>query len=532
MGQGKQIFRSWVPEWLIRLTIFLVLFPTVMLFALSTANVNAATGFYGAEPQDIQFSMLVYYAALVAFTPMEKRFFSRIATKEYFLICMVLQVAVTYWCYHTRELPALFICRFLQGVLNCGVTSICLTLLFSRLKSEHARETGYAIFYGMILCSGSLTSLITAPLVDDFEYNALYKMVIYSFVPGAVLLLLLMNRVHLVRRVPLYQLDWTSFFLYAPMLIMLGYILIYGQQYYWLQDPRIIGCLIGIVLLTITFVVRQLHRKRPFIHIDVFKSRAFLFGILLLAGLYLIRGSFNITTSFFATVLGLDPLHTYELLIYNLIGIVIGSVMSTRLVIRKRPLQFIWLVGFFGLLVFHSVMYFLFTSEADQSTFILPLLIQGWGAGMLLTPIVLFIISSVPESISVSASTAGVFIRYTFFGMSTALINYFSLYFTKTHAMRLSDGLSGADNGLSERLHTYQGALESRGLMADQAARLAPGLLDKAVQKQAFLKYAMDYYELVAILILILMLLIVATPYIINRTVINVKAKQPAAATM
>lgn len=532
MGQGLQTFRSWVPEWLIRLTILLVLFPTVMLFALSTANVNAATGFYGAEPQDIQFSMLVYYASLVAFTPLEKRFFSRIATKEYFLICLVLQVLVTFWCYHTREIPILFICRFLQGILNCGVTSICLTLLFSRLKSEHARETGYAIFYGMILCSGSLTSLVTAPLVDDYEYNVLYKMIIYAFVPGAILLLLLMNKVHLVRRMPLYQLDWTSFCLYAPMLIMLGYVMIYGQQYYWLQDPRIVGCIIGAILLAITFVVRQLHRKRPFINMAVFKSRAFLFGILLLGGLYLIRGSFNVTTSYFSTVLGMDPLHTYELLSYNLLGIVIGAVISARLVIKKRPLQFIWLVGFFGLLIFHCTMYFLFASEADQSTFIIPLIIQGWGAGMLLTPIVLFIISSVPESINVSASTAGVFIRYTFFGMSTALINYFSLYFTKTHAMRLGDGISRMDNGVAERLHTYQAALQARGLMADQAAKLAPGLLEKAVQKQAFLKYAMDYYELVAVLILVLMLLIVMTPYIINRTVINVKAKQPAAATV
>ncbi|MBS0029673.1 MFS transporter [Chitinophaga sp. 22321] len=532
MAQGKQIFRSWVPEWLIRLTILLVLFPTVMLFALSTANVNAATGFYGAEPQDIQFSMLVYYASLVAFTPLEKRFFSRIATKEYFLICLVLQVLVTFWCYHTREIPILFICRFLEGILNCGVTSICLTLLFSRLKSEHAREVGYAIFYGMILCSGSLTSLVTAPLVDDYEYNALYKMIIYAFVPGAVLLLLLMNKVHLVRRMPLYQLDWTSFFLYAPMLIMLGYVMIYGQQYYWLEDPRIVWSMVGAVVLALAFVVRQLYRKRPFINMEVFRSRAFLFGILLLGGLYLIRGSFNVTTNYFSTVLGMDPLHTYELLSYNLVGIVIGTIISARLVIRKRPLQFIWLAGFLGLLVFHCSMYFLFASEANQTAFILPLMIQGWGAGMLLTPVVLFIISSVPESVSVSASTAGVFIRYTFFGMSTALINYFSLYFTKTHAMRMSDGISRVDNGLQERLQTYQAALQLRGLMADQAAKLAPGLLEKAVQKQAFLKYAMDYYELVVILILVLMLLIVMTPYIINRTVINVKAKQPAAATV
>lgn len=531
MGLGKKIFRSWVPEWLIRLTILLVLFPTVMLFALSTANVNAATGFYGAEPQDIQFSMLVYYAALVAFTPLEKRFFSRISTKEYFLLCLVLQVIVTYFCYYTREISVLFVCRFLQGILNCGVTSICLTLLFSRLKSEHARETGYAIFYGMILCSGSLTSLVTAPLVDDYEYNVLYKMIIYAFVPGAVLLLLLMNKVHLVRRMPLYQLDWTSFFLYAPMLILMGYVMIYGQQYYWLEDPRIVWCIAGIIFLTVVFVLRQVYSKRPFINMQVFKSRGFLFGILLLGCLYLIRGSFNVTTSFFSTVLGMDPLHTYELLSFNLLGILIGAVMAGRLVIKRRPLQFIWLVGFFLLLVFHSAMYFLFTSEADQSTFILPLIIQGWGAGMLLTPIVLFIISSVPESISVSASTAGVFIRFTFFGMSTALINYFSLYYTKTHAMRLSDGISKVDNGLAERLHTYQLALQARGLMADQAAKLAPGLLDKAIQKQAFLKYAMDYYELVIILILVLMLLIVMTPYI-NRTTINVRAKQPAAATV
>ncbi|PSL43399.1 MFS transporter [Chitinophaga niastensis] len=530
MSQATPIFRSWIPEWLIRFTIFLVLLPTVMLFALSTANVSAATGFYGAEPQDIQFSMLIYYASLASFTPLEKRFFSRIATKEYFLICMVLQVLVTFWCYHTRELPVLFICRFLQGILNCGVTSICLTLLFSRLTSEHARETGYAIFYGMILCSGSLTSLVTAPLVDDYEYNVLYKMIIYTFVPGAVLLLLLMNKVHLARRTPLYQLDWSSFLLYAPMLILLGYIMIYGQQYYWLQDARIVWSIAGIVFLTIFFVIRQFSRKRPFIHMEVFKSRPFLFGLLLLGCLYLIRGSFNITTSYFSTVLGMDPLNTYELLTYNIVGILIGATISARLVIKKRPLQFIWLVGFFLLLVFHSSMYFLFASEADKITFILPLIIQGLGAGMLMTPIILFIISSVPESMSPSASAVGVFIRYAFFGLSTALINYFSLFFSKIHAMRMSDGISRVDNGLAERLNTYQLALQSRGLIPDQAAKLAPGLLEKAIQKQAFLKYAMDYYELVGILILVVMLLIVMTPYI-NRTIINVKYKQPAAAT-
>ncbi|MCW3465669.1 MFS transporter [Chitinophaga nivalis] len=530
MSHPKQIFRSWIPEWLIRLTILLVLLPTVMLFALSTANVNAATGFYGAEPADIQFSMLLYYASLAAFTPLERRFFSRIATKEYFLICLVLQVLISYWCYHTRELPVLFFCRFLQGMVNCGVTSICLTLLFGRLKSEHARETGYAVLYAMILCSASLTSLVTAPLVDNYEYNMLYKMIIYTFVPGAILLLLLMNKVHLTKKTPLYQLDWASFILYSVMLVLLGYVLIYGQQYYWLQDNRIVWSLVAAILLAGCFALRQFSRKRPLIHLQVFRYKAVLFGLLLLGCLYIIRGAFNVTTSYFSTVLGMDPIHMYELLIYNLVGIIIGVVFAARLVIKRRPLQFIWLAGFFLLLIFHSVMYFLFAAEADMSTFIVPLMIQGLGAGMLMTPIILFIISSVPEEMGQSASAVGVFIRYTFFGLSTALINFFSLFFGHTHSMRLSDRVSRADNGVGERLHTYQTALQGRGMLPVEASRAATALLDKTMQKQAFLKFAMDYYEMMAILILFIMLLIIMAPFI-NRTIINVKTKQPAAAT-
>ncbi|QJB37895.1 MFS transporter [Chitinophaga oryzae] len=530
MSKGNRIFRAWAPEWLIRLTIFLVLFPTVMLFALSTANISAATGFYGVEPADMQFSMLLYYAALAGFTPLERRFFSRVSTKEYFLICLVLQVLISYACYRTRTLPVLFACRFLQGMVNCGVTSICLTLLFGRLKSEHARETGYTIFYSMILCSASLTSLVTAPLVDNYEYNVLYKMIIYTFVPGGILLLLLMNKVHLVRKTPLYQLDWASFFLYSPMLILIAYVVTYGQQYYWLQDDTIVWSLICIVFLAVVFVTRQLVRKRPFIHQEVFRSRAFVFGIFLLGMLYLIRGAFSVTTTYFSTVLGMDPINLYELLIYNIIGIVIGAVASARLVIKKRPLQFIWLAGFSLLLLFHGAMYFLFASEADMNTFIIPLLLQGMGAGMVFTPILLFIISSVPEALSQSAAAVGVFIRFAFFGISTALINYFSLFYSGTHALRLTDHASRADNDLEERLKLYQSALHARGMEPGMATRAATRLLDKAVNKQAFLKYAMDYNELVVMLILGLMLLIVMAPFI-NRTIIDVKAKQPAAAT-
>ncbi|WP_246474785.1 hypothetical protein [Pedobacter roseus] len=164
MTDQLPIFKARIPEWLVMLSIFAVLLSSVLLFALSTADGTAAAGYYGASASDVQFSLLMFYAAVASFAVVERRFFARVVTKDYLLICIILEILIAYWCYHTREIWLIFTLRFLQGIVNCGLTSISLNLLFSRLKSEHAKETGYTIFYGMILCVSPITALFSVPL--------------------------------------------------------------------------------------------------------------------------------------------------------------------------------------------------------------------------------------------------------------------------------------------------------------------------------------------------------------------------------
>ncbi|WP_448634398.1 hypothetical protein [Pedobacter panaciterrae] len=70
----KPVFKRWAPEWLIRGTIFIVILPCLLLFGLSTANPNAAAGYYGIEPADVQYSMIIFYAAVASFFALERRF--------------------------------------------------------------------------------------------------------------------------------------------------------------------------------------------------------------------------------------------------------------------------------------------------------------------------------------------------------------------------------------------------------------------------------------------------------------------------
>ena len=527
MSAVLPVFRSWVPVWLIRITIFIVIVPGLLLFGLSTASAPGAAGYYGIEPSDVQYSMIAFYAAVAGFFALERRFFMFIATREYFLICLLVQIITSYVCFHTSHMYILYIFRFLQGMANCMSTSICITLIFGSLRTERAREIGYSIFYGLLLCITPISTIITAPVLDVFDFNVLYKFIIFSFIPGAIMLLLIMNNVRLSRKMPLYQLDIYSFFLYSALLCLIGYILLYGQQYYWFEDSRIRwSCAAALVLLGLN-IIRQLHMKRPYLNLEVFKYRNFIVGAFMICALYIVRGALGITSTYFATVLGMDPFHIGYMMVANIAGIVLGILISSRLIIMKRPMRLTWIYGFGMMLVFHVWMWFLFSTQADAGTFIIPLLVQGMGAGLLMAPIIVFMISSVPAHLANSASATGVFFRFTSFCGSIAVVNYFQLKNKNNHTNRFQDYLSSLDGAVTDRLGIYTRGLTAKGMLPDQAAKVARGLLNRSVDTQASLRSMMDYYLFISILIAVLILFIALVPYL-NRTTINLKSKQPA----
>lgn len=529
-GKAMPVFKGWASEWLIRFAIFMVVVPSLGLFGLSTANGGAAAGFYGIEPADVQYSMVIFYAAVASFFALERRFFSFIAVKQYLIISTVVQVVTSYICFSTRNLHVLFIFRFIQGMANCASTSICITLIFSRLKTERAREIGYSLFYGLLLCITPLTTLVTAGVVDAFNYNVLYKFIIYFYVPGAILLFVMMNNVRLDKKFPLYQVDWPSFVIYALMLSLMGYVLLYGQQYYWLQDKRILWSVVAIVVLLVIHIIRQLSLKRPYLTLEVFKYRNFSVGLLLIFILYICRGALGITTTYFSVVLGMDPFHLADILIANMFGIFLGVIISSRMLLLHRPMRFIIMLGFGFMLVFHVWMCFLFDVQANASEFIIPLIVQGLGAGLLMAPLIIFTVSSVPTHLGSTASATGVFFRFAGFCSSIAFINYFSLFNQSGHYNRFQQLITDADPATVQRIAGYKQVLMGRGMAADQAAKAANGLVARSVNAQTLMRYSMDYYQLISWVILVVILLVAIYPYT-NRTIINLKGNQPAPAS-
>lgn len=526
MNKKNFVFKDWVPLWLIRTTLFLVILPSLILFFLPLSNVNAAAGHTGIETYDVIFSVMLFYAGYTSFFSLERRFFMFLPSKEYFIIITFIQIITSYVCYVTHELAVLFIFRFIQGMAFTMTVNLSLSLVYKNLRTSRARTIGYSIFFGMLICMIPFDNFITAELIDSFNFNIIYKCAAFSYIPSLFLMFVLMNNIRLDAKFPLYQLDWPSFLLYGTGLSLVGYVMVYGQEYYWLDDKRIAWSVISIFGLLVIFIVRQKAMKRPYFNLDVFKYRNFIFGGFVILVLYISRFAFGITTSYFQTVLKLDPIHIGNITLLNILGVIIGVVISCVFVLQKRPIRLLWVYGFSILLLYHVWMIFLFLPEANENNFYIPIVLQGLGVGLLMTPSIIFMVSSVPERLSITSAGVCLLMRCLGFYMSIALMNYFELYSKSKHFNTFQNLVNYGNPVLKNSLSTKVDMLVAKGLHPSISVKASEKLLVGSLEVQNKIRYAIDYYEMISVMVITIIIAVALFPYI-NKTVLSLSKKRP-----
>lgn len=520
-----QLFKNWVPEWLVKIILFSMTLPGIIIFFLPLANINAAAGYYGSEPADMQFAVALFYSGYVGFYCLERRFFTYLAAKEYFILITALQMLFCLVCYLTNEIYILFPVRFIQGMLFACNVNISLSLMFSRLKSERAREIGFSVFFGILLCALPFNNLITAELIDSYNYNVVYKLALFCYFPSFLFLLLGMNTFRLNVKFPLYQLDWQSFVLYSGMLVLIGYVMVFGQEYYWFTDFRILASVIAIAVLLLIAIVRQRSLKRPYINLNIFASRNLKLGLAVLFVMYLIRFASGVTNTYFTSVLKFDPFYLSYMNIFNLVGIVLGVIIACVMLLQKKRIRNIWLIGFSLLLIFHASMFYLFDIQANEFNYFIPLLLQGMGVGFIMVPTIIFIIASVSVTLGPSAAATALAIRYMGYCASIALINYFELWRKSKHYNTFQDHLTKIDPAARHYLTTQNNKLGSKGMLNGIAEKGAEKLMVTNLNTQNHIRFAMDYYEMMAILLAFILLIIAIIPYI-NYTKVYLRSKR------
>lgn len=513
--------------WLIRITMFIVILPSLVLFFLPLSNINAAAGYYGIEPADVQYTVLVYYAGYTAFFILEKRFFSYLNAKAYFFIFTIIQIVTSFACYHTHCLLIVLVLRFVQGMGLTSTANLGMSMIFKSVHNERGRAISYSVYFGMLVAMIPFDNFITADLIDAFNFNIIYKEAVFLYLPGLILLGATMNNVRLNVKFPLYLLDWASFLYFGCFLCLLGYILAYGQERYWFEDQGILLATIVAAVTLLLFVIRQTKLKRPYFNLDAFRYRNFILGAAVLFVLYLCRFTLNFSTALFGGTFNFDPAHVSYMNLFNLAGIAIGAIISCSLLVQHRPIRLIWVYGFSTLLVFHVWMYFLFSMQGEPSAYFIPLFLHGLGVGLLISPTIIFMVSAIPHKMVDTGAGVCLFVRLFGFYASIAFINYFDLLNRSKHLNALKEQLIAVNPLVKQNIIKQSKNLIAHGVLKRQAPAAANRILAKKLALHAQISSAMDYYVLIICLIIFTLVTIALFPYI-NKTVVRLKSNQPA----
>lgn len=508
------VFKSWVSEWMARSVIFAILMTCLFGFAFYSSPVTVM-GYYGVQPTDVQYGMVLFYGSTVAFLALDFRIVKYFEPRKYLLMALAINTVCSVICFHSKDWTLFMICQFIQGMTCALMSGIVLQLTFPRLQSTRARVIGYTLLYGSIQISVPFFSIYSSALLHFYDFNWLfYSLTIVLIILTFVVLFTMNGKARFTKKIPLYQMDWAGYLFYVSFILILGYILIYGRQLGWLDSRVIVFLSIGNLILLILFVTRESKLKRPLINLQIFKVKNFVIGLLLLFSFYIFKGSTGLTYGYLEVILGNDPLSTIPIWLAVIVGTVLSMFVTSRFVLMGFNLIRMIIVGFSFMALYYAYMILFVAVQGETVQFILPMFIYGVATGVLFVPIVSFTSSAAPPKIALNASLIGIFARFTGFTASLALNNEIQLFSKSAVREKLRETVTEVNPQLPITLLDIQNKYSNAGSDIYTAKGVSEAHFNKLVGQQILARATRDYYDLMFVAVVFVIAILLLLPQI------------------
>ncbi|PSL29131.1 MFS transporter [Chitinophaga ginsengisoli] len=508
------VFKPWVSEWMARSVIFAILMTCLFSFAFYSSPV-AAMGFYGIQPADVQYAMVVVYGSTVAFLALDFRIVKYFAPRKYLIMALAVNATCSIICFHVKSWSLFVICQFVQGIICALMSGIVLQLTFPRLESTRARVIAYSLLYGSIQISVQFYSIYASVVLYFYDFNWLfYGLNIMLIILTFIVLLTMNGKARFTKKIPLYQVDWLGYLFYVSFILMVGYMLIYGRQLGWFDSPLIVRlCFISLIIFTL-FVIRELKLKRPLINLQIFKVRNFVIGLLLLFTFYIFKGSTGLAYGYLEVILGNDPISTIPIWIAVIAGTVLSMFVTSRFVLMGYNLIRIIIAGFGLMALYYAYMILFVSVQGETVDFILPMFIYGAATGVLFVPIVLFTTSAAPPKIAVNASLIGILARFTGFTASLVLNTELQLIFKSAVREKMRETLVDINPQLPVVLMDIQNKYINAGNDIYTARGVSGAYFNRLVGQQILARTTRDYYDLMFVGVVCVIVVLLLVPQI------------------
>ncbi len=518
--QGKyriMAFKEFVPD---RLR-FIILLCTAIVFQLSNSvyltNLNEVVGGKALTVEDVK---LIFSASFIGMTmvfPLLFRIKFRFLSRTILLTAAAVVVIGNIISLYSNNVLLLIVVSFLVGTFRMIGMFECMSSIQLVITPTRDFTVFFSIVYLIVLGSVQASGLLTAEISHLYSWKYMHILIVGLLLTVMTVIYFLMRPIRLMRKFPLYQIDWLGWGLWTLVLFLFNFVFEYGERLDWFDSRYIcLATLAGCFLLACA-IQRMFGIRRPFLMPELFRYKPLLKAMLLLAFLQVFLSTSNVILNVYTgAILHYDTLHSASLNWMVFGGVVVGAGLSYYwMSIYRGSYKTIFFVGFLCFVVEHFMLYFLFQPGLAKEQLYIPYILKGMGYISLYISLALYAAEGVAFPHFFASLTLISFVRSSLIDtMANSFCNHAVQYLQKKNLMILSQEMDLV-NGLSS--HIYGGKIQealAAGHTMEEARVAATSTLYGITRMQAMLVSWKEIFGVITLLGILLLLGIAATPYI------------------
>ena len=371
---------STLDRWLITI---LVMSATLMQ-VIDTTIINVALphmqGSLGASSNEITWTLTSYLISSAIFMPLTGYFSDRLGRKQYLIISIIGFTIVSALCGASTSLSEIILFRLLQGIFGASLVPLSQTILTDIFPPK---ERGKAMAIWGI---GVMVGPILGPTLGGYLTDiANWRFTFYVNIPIGIFTLSLIHIIPDSQKIKRHM-DWLGLFFVSFAIGGLQYILDRGNQNDWFNATHI--RIIAYLTLTsvLVFILYRAKQKEPVFNMRIFKDKNFSIACVLLCffglGLY---GTMVIQPLMMEGLFNYPALTAGLMIAPRGISGMVSMIIVSKIITPTNPRQ-IMIVGMIICILglFASTNYSL---DVSPIWIIVPMIIQGFGLGMIFVPL-------------------------------------------------------------------------------------------------------------------------------------------------
>ena len=487
-----------------RWLIIIAVMSATLMQVLDTTIVNVALphmqGNLSANSDEITWTLTSYLVASGIFTPLTGFFTDKFGRKKYLLMSIGGFTLASALCGAATSLPQMIIFRLLQGMFGAALVPLSQAILADIFPKEELGKAmslwGVGVMVGPIL-GPTLGGYLTEVASWRWTFYVNLPVGIISFflawyiVPDSV------KRKHVM--------DWPGFFLIAIAIGAMQYLFDRGNQEDWFNSNEICLAALLIVVGLVGFLIRNLlaNNHSPVFDLRIFRDRNFSVASLLLAvfglGLY---GSMVILPLFLENLLNYPVLTAGLVMAPRGISSMVSMLFVGKMIKRMDPRYMIGVGAILTAIGAYACTFY--SQNIDPFWVVWPLVLQGFGLGMIFVPLSAVAFATLPEE--TRAEAAGLFSLMRTLGGSIGISIAITLY--TRHTQIAWNYLSGFVNPYNSAVNNYL-----QPLHLSMQNNLAMAVLGKEIAKQAGILATINVFAFIVCAFIIMLPLLLLFRY-------------------